>query len=69
MANNSQKKKKITVNKFTLEVRKGKKKKKKLQDLLPAQEMAVWQLWPSGEATARLLGREIPGPASPPPRR
>lgn len=46
MANNSQKK--ITVNKFTLEVR-----KEKISDLLHAQEAAIWQLWPS-ENTYRL---------------
>lgn len=67
MANNSQKKK-ITVNKFTLEVRKEKKKK---QDLLQALETAIWQLWPSGKPRhlgicAAFRRKENPGPHWPP---
>lgn len=68
MANNSQKK--ITVNKFTLEVR----KEKKIQDLLRAQEIAIWQLWPHGKprhlgicsASPREESTGLPWPPPPP---
>lgn len=55
-----------------MEVRKAKKKKKrKIQDLLHAQETAIWQLWPSGKATASqnlqsFSAERTPGPPRPP---